>query len=253
MSEFDCIIQIETVKNVQMIKGGERMLLEERLDEIVKIVNERGSISNQELVKMFGASESTIRRDITTLANDNRVIRVHGGAMSVVSGGGMEDSEVSARRIQNSDEKIKIAKYAASLINDGAKDATFVTNALSHAVGLARKGFKVYIIGGLIKSVTEAIIDSEAIISLSKYNFTKGFFGTNGLSSDRGFTTPDVREADIKNFAMRRCAKKFVLCDSSKFNKISKATFAAGSDITVITDKITENIKGYNIKEAAQL
>ncbi len=38
-----------------------------------------------------------------------------------------------------------------------------------------------------------------------------------------------------------------------KFNKISKATFAAGSDITVITDKITENIKGYNIKEAAQL
>jgi len=95
------------------------MLLEERLDEIVKIVNERGSISNQELVKMLGASESTIRRDITTLANDNRVIRVHGGAMSVVSGGGMEDSEVSARRIQNSDEKIKIAKYAASLINDG--------------------------------------------------------------------------------------------------------------------------------------
>ena len=157
-----CIIQIETVKNVQTIKGGERMLLEERLDEIVKIVNERGSISNQELVKMLGASESTIRRDITTLANDNRVIRVHGGAMSVVSGGGMEDSEVSARRIQNSDEKIKIAKYAASLINEGdlvyidagttteymieyitAKDATFVTNALSHAVGLARKGFKV--------------------------------------------------------------------------------------------------------------
>ena len=83
MSEFDCIIQIETVKNVQTMKGGERMLLEERLDEIVKIVNERGSISNQELVKMFGASESTIRRDKTTLANDNRVIRVHGGAMSV--------------------------------------------------------------------------------------------------------------------------------------------------------------------------
>ena len=219
------------------------MLLEERLDEIVKIVNERGSISNQELVKMFGASESTIRRDITTLANDNRVIRVHGGAMSVVSGGGMEDSEVSARRIQNSDEKIKIAKYAASLINEG--DLVYID------AGTTTEYMIEYITA--IKSVTEAIIDSEAIISLSKYNFTKGFFGTNGLSSDRGFTTPDVREADIKNFAMRRCAKKFVLCDSSKFNKISKATFAAGSDITVITDKITENIKGYNIKEAAQL
>ena len=68
-----------------------------------------------------------------------------------------------------------------------------------------------------------------------------------------GSQLPDVSESDIKNFAMRRCAKKFLICDSSKFNKISKATFAAGSDITVITDKITENIKGYNIKEAAQL
>ena len=123
-----------------------------------------------------------------------------------------------------------------------AKDATFVTNALSHAVGLARKGFKVYIIGGLIKSVTEAIIDSEAIISLSKYNFTKGFFGTNGLSSDRGFTTPDVREADIKKFAMRRCAKKILLFDLSKFNKISKTTFAAGKDLNLNKGKLNENI-----------
>ena len=38
MSEFDCIIQIETVKNVQTIKGGERMLLEERLDEEVYLI-----------------------------------------------------------------------------------------------------------------------------------------------------------------------------------------------------------------------
>ena len=41
MNEFDCIIQIETVKNVQTIKGGERMLLEERLDEIVKSLQEK--------------------------------------------------------------------------------------------------------------------------------------------------------------------------------------------------------------------
>ena len=233
------------------------MLLEERLDEIVKIVNERGSISNQELVKMLGASESTIRRDITTLANDNRVIRVHGGAMSVVSGGGMEDSEVSARRIQNSDEKIKIAKYAASLINDGdlvyidagttteymieyitAKDATFVTNALSHAVGLARKGFKVYIIGGLIKSVTEAIIDSEAIISLSKYNFTKGFFGTNGIGKTAGYTTPDIREASLKRCAAQQSRETYILGDSKKFNRMSAVSFCDFYDATVITEEI---------------
>ena len=50
MNEFDYIIQIETVKNVQTIKGGERMLLEERLDEIVKIVYDRGCRCNEEWV-----------------------------------------------------------------------------------------------------------------------------------------------------------------------------------------------------------
>lgn len=248
------------------------MLTEERFDEITRLVNERGSITNHELVKLLNVSESTIRRDITALADDNRVIRVHGGAMSVNSGVSMEDSDINARRAQCGEEKKQIAKYAASLINNGelvyidagttteymidyitAAGATFVTNALSHAVKLAKRGFNVYIIGGQIKSITEAIIDSEAIISLTKYNFTKGFFGTNGVSRDRGLTTPDVREADIKKFAMSRCAKKYVLCDSSKFNKVSKATFAMPGEVTVITEKMPENFRGYKIKEANEL
>ena len=81
------------------------MLSEERLDEITRIVNERGSITNQELVQLIGASESTIRRDITALAEDNRIIRVHGGAMSVNSGVSMEDSDINARREQCGEEK----------------------------------------------------------------------------------------------------------------------------------------------------
>ena len=250
------------------------MLQEERYRIILAELERRGAVKVAELAEQLDLSESTVRRDINELAAEGKLRKVFGGAVAFERERKIKTVEeyMADKAFYCVREKESIARYAASLIDDNdfvyidagttteymieyitAKDATFVTNALSHAVGLARKGFKVYIIGGLIKSVTEAIIDSEAIISLSKYNFTKGFFGTNGLSSDRGFTTPDVREADIKNFAMRRCAKKFVLCDSSKFNKISKATFAAGSDITVITDKITENIKGYNIKEAAQL
>lgn len=245
------------------------MLYKERLDEIVRIINERGSIANQELVEMLNVSESTIRRDITALADENRIIREHGGAMSVNSGVSIEDSDVNARRAQNGDKKRAIAKFAASMINNNdlvyidagttteymieyltAFGATFVTNALSHAVQLAKRGFNVYIIGGQIKSITEAIIDSEAIISLSKYNFTKGFFGTNGINVERGLTTPDVREADIKKFAMSRCVEKYVLCDSEKFNRISKVTFSDLSDVTVITDKKPKIFKGYNIREA---
>ena len=64
---------------------------------------------------------------------------------------------------------------------------------------------------------------------------------------------PKIEEADIKKFAMSRCTKKYVLCDSSKFNKISKATFAMPDEVTVITEKIPDNFRGYKIKEADEL
>ena len=95
------------------------MLPGERCEEILRIINERGSISNQELVALTGASESTIRRDITALADDNRIVRVHGGAMSLSSGIRMEDKDVGARRAENGDEKRLIGIYAASLIENG--------------------------------------------------------------------------------------------------------------------------------------
>ena len=44
-----------------------------------------------------------------------------------------------------------------------------------------------------------------------------------------------------------------MLCDSSKFNKISKATFAMPDEVTVITEKIPDNFRGYKIKEADEL
>ncbi|MBQ2664891.1 MAG: DeoR/GlpR transcriptional regulator [Clostridia bacterium] len=248
------------------------MLPGERCEEILRIINERGSISNQELVALTGASESTIRRDITALADENRIMRVHGGAMSLNSGIRMEDKDVGARRAENGDEKRIIGMYAASLIENGdlvyidagttteymidyitAVGVTFVTNALTHAVRLAQRGFNAYILGGQVKSVTEAIIDSEAIISLSKYNFTKGFFGTNGVSLKRGFTTPDVREADVKKYAMSRCFEPYILCDASKFGKVSRVTFASGGDAAVITEKIPEGYGAFDIREAGKI
>ena len=66
-------------------------------------------------------------------------------------------------------------------------NAVYVTNGISHAARLAAKGFKVFILGGELKATTEAIIGTEALNSLKVYNFTKGFFGTNGISTKSGF------------------------------------------------------------------
>ncbi len=53
------------------------------------------------------------------------------------------------------------------------------------------------LIGGELKAATEAIVGNEAYVNLKKYNFTKGFWGANGVNPMAGFTTPDINEAMI--------------------------------------------------------
>ena len=130
-------------------------------------------------------------------------------------------------------------------------DATYVTNAITHAAQLANEGFQVYILGGEFKRTTEAIVGEEAINSLKKYNFTKGFFGANGITKDEGFTTPELKEAMVKRQAFLSCKDRYVLADDSKFGKISAIKFADYDTATIITDRVMK--RGYkgakNIKE----
>ena len=154
---------------------------------------------------------------------------------------------------------MEIAKYAASLIepNDFVyldagtttelmidylteKDITFVTNAVLHARKLSMAGYTTYILGGEFKATTEAIVGDEAIESLQKYNFTKGFWGTNGVHQKLGFSTPDVKEAKVKEVAMKHCAKRYVLCDSSKFSQISCVKFGEFAKTCIITTQILD-------------
>lgn len=243
------------------------MLTEERFAAILKLVNKNGSITNQELVKLLGISESTVRRDVSALAADNKLIRVHGGAMALKKNLNSTDFEVKKRRSIHTEQKTAIAEYSAQLIDDNEliyidagtstellvksipdnKKAIFVTNAVAHAAALEKKGCEAYIIGGRLKPVTEAIIGSTAMLMLKTYNFSKGFFGTNGIEHEAGLTTPDAAEANIKRFAMSRCREKYVLCDSSKFDCISSVSFAEISEVTIITEEIPEEYKNYSV------
>ena len=79
------------------------------------------------------------------------------------------------------------------------------------------KGFKACILGGMLKTGTEAIVGSGAVQALRHYNFTKAFIGINGITVSQGCTTPDVEEAELKATALRQAYIKYVLADSSKF------------------------------------
>ena len=244
------------------------MLSEERFERILKLLEEKNTVTVTELVKELDTSESTIRRDLNHLDKMKKLKKVHGGAKSINMAYATKDDEVVVRQTLNVEEKKKIAKYAASLINEDdfvyidagtttelmidyitENRAIYITNGIVHAKKLIQKKCKVYIIGGELKLSTEAIIGVEAIDSLKKYNFTKGFFGTNGINKNAGFTTPDIKEALVKREAVNRSNEAYILADDSKFNNISAVTFAEIDRATIITT----NLKHKEFKEYAEI
>ena len=233
------------------------MLTEERHSMIIKAVNERASVTIAELAEMLDVSASTVKRDLIILANEGKIIKVRGGAMSRNESFTSVEKNVEEKASICTEEKMTIAKYAAELIENGdfvvldagtttekmidylnVKDVTFVTNGFIHAKKLARKGYKVFITGGEIKASTEAIVGAECVLTLKNYNFTKCFMGTNGISLTAGFTTPDVNEARVKSAAIESSREVYVLADHSKFDEVSSATFAGLGKAVIITDRI---------------
>ena len=254
---------------------GHKMLTEERQNSILAIVEKKGSATVQELMQILDASESTIRRDLNAMDAKGLLVKVFGGAIAKNSFVSTTDEEFVQRKLLHQDKKDAIVQYAASLIEDHdfiyldagtttevmidylkAKEAVFVTNAVGHAKKLSEKGYDVYILGGQFKSTTEAIVGEEAVLSLDKYQFTKGFFGTNGIDSKKGYTTPEVKEAMVKKQAMENCQKSYVLADESKFSVLSSVKFGEFDQATIITNQfenqwLKEEYRKYgNIKEA---
>ncbi|MBQ5585482.1 MAG: DeoR/GlpR transcriptional regulator [Selenomonadaceae bacterium] len=239
------------------------MLTEERYSAIMQTLSEKKAATVSQLAEKLGVSESTIRRDLIALDNAGRLCKVHGGATLNGNLYLTQEDDVSTKQDQHSSEKDMIARYAAGLIEpedfvfldagtttfrlidylpvQQVADVAFVTNGIQHAAKLAAMGLKVYLPGGRLKPVTQALVGTEAVQNLSCYNFTKGFFGANGISSTAGFSTPDFSESKVKTEAMQHCRKCFVLADSSKFKRIFPVTFARLPEADIITDVLPDS------------
>lgn len=237
-----------------------KMLTEERYAKILSVLTVNRSASVLELTEITRASESTIRRDLLSLAKMGKLKKVHGGAVTTESGIMLSEPDVKEKMNLNSSEKELIAKYAAQTIrrNDCVfidagtttekmiahitqKDATFVTNAFNHAYLLTHRGFKVYLTGGEVRPTTEALVGVGCLETIMRYNFTKCFLGTNGISAEMGFTTPNIDEASVKRIAAQKSYVTYILADHSKFGKSAAVIFADIKNACIITDKLPDD------------
>lgn len=234
-------------------------LTQKRHEEILNLLQTRGTVSVSELTTLLDSSESTIRRDLVALDKMGKLTKVHGGATVNDKQFLQYEPNIEEKLNANVNEKRRIAKYAAAQLQDGdfiyldagtttllmidylvPKDVSFVTNGIVHARELSRRGFRTFILGGELKTATEAVVGTAASHNLEKYNFSKAFIGTNGVSVKHGFTTPDGDEAFLKAAAIDRSFVSYVLADSSKFGLVSTVTFAPLCSSAIVTDALPD-------------
>jgi len=223
---------------------------------IINSVNSKGFASYGELKNILNCSESTVRRAVNELAKKGMLIKERGGVSSIlISDFFTSDQNLLTREKIDENIKIRMALEARKMIKDNmtiyldAGSSTLclakklknvktkvVTNSFTIAKVLMDKHIDTTYIGGELKIKTDATIGPIAIDSISKFNFNCGFFGANGVTPSKGFSTPDLEEAHIKKVAIDNSNKCIFLVNSSKFNKNSIVSFAGIDGKTIITD-----------------
>ncbi|TSB45245.1 DeoR/GlpR family DNA-binding transcription regulator [Alkalicoccobacillus porphyridii] len=246
------------------------MLTLERQEIIVQLVKEKQVVKLIELIEATGASESTIRRDLTELEDAKKLKRIHGGATLLQKKS--SEPTVAEKTLKNSQEKLRIAEYAASFVEKGDcifldagtttiemipflkdKHVVVVTNGLSNIVKLVEAGIETHVIGGQVKPGTRAFVGRSAIETLESFRFDLAFLGANGITLEDGYTTPDPQEAFVKSYAKRRSRNCYVLADHSKYGDLSFSKFAEIHEVTLITSSYLDEQIQRKLKELTDI
>ena len=229
---------------------------EERLQQVLQMLETRDLVHVAELSEAFSVSEVTVRSDLSTLAKQGLVARVRGGVRALHHG----QSEVGfdLRLRLEVEQKRAIARAAAALVEEGesvALDASttayylalelramrelvVVTNGLLVATALAdAPDITVLVTGGILRLSAMSLVGDLGTDVLRATRITKGFLGARGLSLERGLMDLNPDEVRIKQEMVDACEQVFGILDGTKWHRSALLAFAATGDVTgIITD-----------------
>ena len=227
----------------------------DRRNKIVRHLTQHGRASVEDIASALDVTPQTIRRDLSTLADENKVVRFHGGASLLA---GIEYTGFEVRQNIASNRKARIGAACATLIPDnvalminaGTTTAAFA-RALQGHTGLrivtdsikisdeikAFDGFDVMVPGGRVRPSDGAIIGHKAIEFISQFRPDFAIIGAAAIARDGSLLDYDIAEVSVVR-AMIAHARNVILCaDSDKFQKMAPVRIGGLSEIdTLVTD-----------------
>ncbi len=231
------------------------MLAPERQQQILALLEERGTVRTVDLAEEFQVTDETIRRDLQVLADNDQLTRIHGGASNLSGRPNLQS--FSERSTLNIESKKTIAKAAVELIQPGqtyAFDSSttavslvsvlpdlpyrVVTNAFAVLEQLTGKeNVEVISTGGRYHPKTRTFVGGDSINALRRHHINTAFISCIGFDMDRGASEGFEQQATFKERLVQYAEEVVLLVDSSKFNLTSEYFFAEFSDISrIITD-----------------
>ncbi len=241
------------------------MSRDERLTAILDLLGRAERVEVEEIVRTFGVSPATARRDLDALASRRLVNRTRGGATAHTVA---YDLPLRYKRAQHAGAKEAIAEAVMELIRpgsrigltggstctaiasalgqhpdlaaDGGEPAlTVVTNAVNIAAQLLiRPNLRVVITGGVIQPRSYELVGPYSDLMLERVNLDLAFIGINGLHPTRGAMVHDDAEAQVNGLMARRADEAWLVADSSKVNARAFATVGPVDEFAgLITDE----------------
>lgn len=230
------------------------MLKKERQALILREVNIHNKVLLSDLSSKLNVSEDTVRRDLQELSDDEKIVKVRGGAVSrsfhVYS---YRENDIYAYQ-----EKTIIARKAISLLRDGMLvlisggstnleiarilppdlKVTFLTVSLSTAMQLLdHPNAETIFLGGMLSKTARITVGGEVITQLRDVRPDICFIGTNGIDPDAGITDSDWEVVTVKKAMINASVRTVVLTIAEKLNSIQKIRVV---DLSAIDTLITE-------------
>lgn len=228
----------------------------DRMLEMERYILGKGAATMEELREHFDISMNTVRRDVVEMLKRGTVEKVYGGVCARRHEQVLTPYEV--RRRGSEDAKAAIGKRAAQLVEDGDiifidsgtttlhmiehladfRELTIITNnleAINHA--LPYENITIISLPGQVRRKTRSFTGDDAVHYLRRFNISKAFMASTGLSS-HGVTNSSPMEYEIKKCAVANAATTVLLISRAKFGATGLMTFAQPEDFDiVVTDE----------------
>lgn len=233
----------------------------ERQQRLLGFIEEQQRITIGQICNQFSVSVATARRDLEALAGQGKVQRVHGGAIAARHA--PPEPPVLVRASEQSDDKARIGRATADLINDGEtvflgsgttvlevarnlhtqKNLTVITNSLLVITTLAdRPDMTVIGLGGILRRTEMSLIGHIVELSLKELRADKVIIGIRAIDVERGLTNDYLPETMTDRAILGIGREVILVADHTKCPAVSTAFVAPVSAIhTLVTDTETSS------------